>query len=144
MRVMVADNDPEALDLVVLDLRLEGHTVVGVTSGSEVLSRIEDFGPDVLILDYRMPPGPSGLDVAQSVRAKWPHVHLILYTNYQDSAIGRRANTLQVTFLPKGNLRVLRALVCSRSWRQPAQGDTDATPPAAASRQSSHEPHEYA
>lgn len=113
MRVLVADNDPEALDLVVLDLRLEGHDVTGVPTGDEALVRMADFGPDVVVLDYRMPPGPTGVDVAASVRPLWPGLRMILYTNYQDPEIVRRARELDMVFLPKGNLRALRALVTS-------------------------------
>lgn len=111
MRVLVADNDPEALDLLVLDLRLEGHLVTGVSSGEEALARMADFAPDVAVLDYRMPPGPTGVDVAASARAVWPGVRMILYTNYQDAEIVRRAHALGMEFLAKGNLRALRALV---------------------------------
>lgn len=113
MRVLVADNDPEALDLVVLDLRLEGHLVTGVPTGSEALALMVEFDPDVVVLDYRMPPGPTGVDVAASARPLWPDVRLILYTNYQDPEIVRRARELDMEFLPKGNLRALRALVNS-------------------------------
>ena len=111
MRVLVADNDPEALDLVVLDLSLEGHVVLGVSSGCEALTSLSEFGPDVLVLDYRMPPGPTGIDVAEFVRAARPNLSMILYTNYQDAAITRRAADLGMVFLPKGNLRALRELV---------------------------------
>ena len=111
MRVLVADNDPEALDLVVLDLRLEGHVVAAAGSGEVALELMTEFRPDVLVLDYRMPPGPSGLDVAESARARWPEISMILYTNYQDVEIVRRARELNVVFLPKGNLRALRALL---------------------------------
>jgi CheY-like chemotaxis protein len=43
MRVLLADNDPVWLDLVDLDLGLEGHEVVGrATSGEEVLRRLRE------------------------------------------------------------------------------------------------------
>lgn len=111
MRVLVADNDPEALDLVVLDLRLEGHVVAAASSGAAALELITEFRPDVLVLDYRMPPGPSGLDVAESARVDCPEATMVLYTNYQDVEIVRRARDLNMVFLPKGNLRALRALL---------------------------------
>jgi CheY-like chemotaxis protein len=124
MRVLVADNDPEALDLVVLDLRLEGHVVLGVSSGCEALTTVAKFAPDVLVLDYRMPPGPTGLDVAEFVRAARPNLSMILYTNYQDAAIARRAADLGMVFLPKGNLRGLRELVsgCRGGFRDGPEG----------------------
>jgi CheY-like chemotaxis protein len=120
MRVLVADNDPEALDLVVLDLRLEGHVVAPANSGAAALDLLHQFRPDVLVLDYRMPPGPSGLDVAEFARVERPDATMILYTNYQDVEIVRRACDLNMVFLPKGNLRALRALI---SRPIPSPGD---------------------
>ena len=112
-RVLVADNDPEALDLAVLDLRLEGHTVLGAPDGETAMGLIDEFLPDVVVLDYRMPPGPSGLDVAAQLRADRPELRLVIYSNYQDVELVRRAAELGVPFLPKGNLRTLRAAVAS-------------------------------
>jgi CheY-like chemotaxis protein len=122
MHVLVADNDPEALALVVLDLRLEGHVVTGVSSGREALIRMADLRPDVAILDYRMPPGPTGVDVAASARPAWPDVFMILYTNYQDAEIVRRARALDMEFLAKGNLRALRSLVANANFQRRTTG----------------------
>jgi CheY-like chemotaxis protein len=61
-RILVADNDSDALDLAMLDLRLEGHTVAGAPDGASALALVEQFLPDVVVLDYRMPP---------SVRWRW-------------------------------------------------------------------------
>jgi CheY-like chemotaxis protein len=110
-RILIADNDPEALDLAVLDLQLEGHTVLGVMDGASALSEVEGFRPDVVVLDYRMPPGPSGLDVALTLRARDADLRIVIYSNYQDVEIVRRATEQGIPFLPKGNLRTLRSAV---------------------------------
>ena len=39
-RVVVADNDPEALDLVCIDLDLEGHDIVGRATDGETAVEI--------------------------------------------------------------------------------------------------------
>ena|SRR5664279_5149335 len=110
-RILVADNDSEALDLAMLDLRLEGHTVAGARDGESALLLISEFLPDVVVLDYRMPPGPSGLAVAAQLRRDRPDLRLVIYSNYQDIELVRHATELGVPFLPKGNLRRLRAAV---------------------------------
>ncbi len=110
-RVLVADNDREALDLAVLDLRLEGHEVAGVTGGEEALAAIDSFDPDVVVLDHRMPPGPSGLAVALRLRRERPDLRVVVYSNYQDVELLRSAARAGIAFLPKGNLRTLRAAV---------------------------------
>ena len=110
-RVLVADNDREALDLAVLDLRLEGHDVAGVGGGEEALAAIETFAPDVVVLDHRMPPGPTGLAIALQLRTDRPELRVVIYSNYQDVELMRSAARAGIAFLPKGNLRTLRAAV---------------------------------
>jgi len=110
-RVLVADNDAEALDLALLDLQLEGHVVQGAEDGETALRLLPDFHPDVVVLDYRMPPGRNGLAVARQLRQEHPDLALVIYSNYQDVDLVRQARELGVPFLPKGNLRTLRAAV---------------------------------
>ncbi|HEY8301453.1 MAG TPA: response regulator [Jatrophihabitans sp.] len=110
-RVLVADNDREALDLALLDLRLEGHEVTGVADGEQALAAIDTFAPDVVVLDHRMPPGPTGLAVALRLRTERPDVRVVIYSNYQDVELMRAATDAGIAFLPKGNLRTLRAAI---------------------------------
>ena len=111
VRVLIADNDPDALELAMLDLQLEGHTVVGAPDGERALELVTDFDPDVVVLDYRMPPWPNGLAVAARLRDARPDLRLVIYSNYQSIELVREATELGVPFLPKGNLRTLRAAV---------------------------------
>jgi CheY-like chemotaxis protein len=112
LRVVAADNDVDALDLVVTDLRLEGHDVVAVAVDSEgaVAACLREH-PDVLVIDYRMPPGSNGIEAARQVRAVLPDLRIVLYTNYRRAALAREADALGVTFLAKGDLRALRRAV---------------------------------
>jgi CheY-like chemotaxis protein len=110
-RVLVADNDPDALELAVLDLRLEGHVVAGAIDGQNALDLVGSFHPDVVVLDYRMPPGPTGLAVARELRTAQPELRIVIYSNYQDVDLVAKAAEFGVPFLPKGNLRTLRAAV---------------------------------
>jgi CheY-like chemotaxis protein len=113
-RVVVADNDPDALDLVVEDLRHGGMDVVGrAADGDGAMALCEQERPDVLVVDYRMPPGPNGLEVARAVRRSLGTAapRMILYTNYRSPDIAGEAKRLGVTVLPKGNIRALRRSV---------------------------------
>lgn len=112
VRIVVADNDPDALELVVLDLSLEGFDIVGTAlGGADVLRLVDDLRPDVLVIDHRMPPGPNGIDVAAQVRGAHPAIAVILYSNYQSRDLLARSRQLGVQFVPKGNLRTLRRAV---------------------------------
>lgn len=110
-RILVADNDPDALDLAVLDLRLEGHDVMGATGGEQAMALIETFEPEVVVLDHRMPPGPTGLTLALELRRSRPDLRVLIYSNYQDVELVRAAASAGIPFLPKGNLRTLRSAI---------------------------------
>ena len=108
----MADNDPDALELAVMDLRLEGHEVVGAAlDGDGAIALVARERPDVLVVDHRMPPGPWGIEVAEEVRRNHPATRVVLYTNYQSSELVTRSVRAGVALVPKGNLRTLRRAV---------------------------------
>jgi CheY-like chemotaxis protein len=107
--VVLADNDREIVDLVSMDLRLEGFEVVATAmSGEAAVAACEEHRPDVLVVDYRMPPGWNGIETIERVSAAGTAGAYILYTNYRAPEISRRAAKLGAIFLSKGTLRVLR------------------------------------
>ena len=58
-------------------LLAEGHDVVGVQSGATVLSVVDNFDPDVVLLDIAMP-GMSGFEIAKEIRRKYGEVRPLL------------------------------------------------------------------
>jgi DNA-binding response OmpR family regulator len=55
----------------------EGHDVVGVHSGAEVMSAMQDFDPDAVLLDIAMPE-MSGYEVAKEIRRRYGEVKPLL------------------------------------------------------------------
>ena len=68
IRIVVADDDRDILDLVVFKLTQAGYEVVAVADGVAALAAIEADPPRLAILDVMMP-GLSGIDVLRKVRA---------------------------------------------------------------------------
>jgi DNA-binding NarL/FixJ family response regulator len=111
LRIVIADNDPDALDLLDLDLNLEGHDIVGrARDGTEAMALCRDLSPDLLVVDLRMPPGPDGLAVVKALQGQ-PALRMIVYTNYRDARLAARAARLGAGYLLKGDLRTLRAAI---------------------------------
>ena len=109
MRLVVADNDSDALDLLVTDLRLEGHDIVGTApSGDKALELCLALGPDALVVDFRMPPGINGVETARRVHQEQPDLRIVLYTNYVNRDVARGARGAGAILIEKGNLRALR------------------------------------
>lgn len=114
-RIVVVDNDPDALELAATDLRFEGHEIVGqALDGETAIELCRELNPDVLVVDHRMPPGPWGLEVARRVRQELPEIDVIIYSNYQSVDLITSTKAIGATFLPKGNLRALRKAVAPR------------------------------
>jgi CheY-like chemotaxis protein len=111
VRVLLADNDAEWLDLVALDLGLEGHDIVGrATSGADALALVAELGSrvEVAVVDHRMPPGITGLEVVQELSRTRPELHVILFTNYPDPTLAEEVEAAGAALVPKHSLRRLR------------------------------------
>ncbi|MFC4929863.1 hybrid sensor histidine kinase/response regulator [Massilia sp. GCM10023247] len=69
IRLLVADDNADAVDLLAEVLRIEGYSVVVAHDGREAMARAEEWQPHALILDIGMPHA-NGLEVARWVRAQ--------------------------------------------------------------------------
>ncbi len=55
-RVLVVDDDPNTVQIVMFRLQAKGHKVIGATSPKEALEAVATRGhPDVVVLDVSMP-----------------------------------------------------------------------------------------
>src|SRR5437588_473314 len=81
MRLVIVDNDEAVLELLLLDLRLEGHEILATAmNGEDAVQACAERDPEVLVVDLRLGPGINGLEVAQRVRR--PGLRVVVYTNY--------------------------------------------------------------
>jgi DNA-binding response OmpR family regulator len=68
-RILVVEDDRDALSMLLLTLQLWGYQADGATSGAIALERMRTNCPDVVISDLVMP-GMSGLELLQAIRAQ--------------------------------------------------------------------------
>lgn len=69
MKILVADDDPDLLDLVAYALAQTGYLVVKAADGNAALASFDAEAPDLVILDINMP-GATGFDVCASIRGR--------------------------------------------------------------------------
>jgi two-component system response regulator HydG len=81
VRVLVAEDDREMLELVEQVLRDEGYAVLTARDGREALAAIEAGKFDVVVSDVKMP-GASGIDVLRTARARTLHQPVVLMTAF--------------------------------------------------------------
>lgn len=86
-KILIADDEPEMIDLVRLILEFEGYTVISARDGMEALNRIRDEQPALILIDVRMP-RMGGLDVLEAMaRAETTSIPVIVLsaaTTYPD------------------------------------------------------------
>ena len=66
--ILVADDEPEILDLVRMLLEWEDYTVVETTDGEQCLEQARAIKPDLILSDVRMP-NMTGLEVLEHLQA---------------------------------------------------------------------------
>ncbi len=78
-RVLIADDEKNMRWVLGQALTAEGYEVVEASNGKEALAAVKEHGPDVIVLDHRMP-APDGMEVLRRLRAKGESVPVIMLT----------------------------------------------------------------
>lgn len=95
LKIMVADDNVDAAEMLAFLLQAHGHVTEVVHNGHAALNLARDFGPDVALLDIGMP-GMNGYEVAKALRqipslANMTLVALTGWGGEQDRALSREA-----------------------------------------------------
>jgi len=76
--ILIVDDDLQLLQLIALNLELEGYAVLLAGDGQQALTQIETYTPDLVLLDVMMP-RMNGFAVCHRVR-KFSTVPIIIIT----------------------------------------------------------------
>ncbi len=92
LKVLIVDDHRLMLDAIRASLeRDEDMDVVGeADSGEKVIPLVAQTGPDVVLLDVRMP-GMDGLTVLERLRERYPSVTVVMLSGIDDPALVRAA-----------------------------------------------------
>ena len=93
MRFIVADDSLLLREGISRLLVEAGFEVVGrASTGEEALALVEQYKPDVAIVDIRMPPThrDEGLKAAQEIRARHPDVGVLVLSQYVELGLAAR------------------------------------------------------
>jgi DNA-binding response OmpR family regulator len=92
-RVLVVDDEPDAVELLQEFLAAKGYEVLTATGGEEALRIVREERPHLILLDVRMP-GMNGLEVLRHVRQIDQEVGVIMVTAVSEEETGREALAL--------------------------------------------------
>lgn len=100
-KVLVVDDDPVVRKSFDRVLSGKGYAVITAASGEEALRKLNEGNYDLVYSDIRMP-GISGLEVAESIKARQPWTPVVIITGYGSDAAEARAKAAGVSsFLHK-------------------------------------------
>lgn len=66
-KILIADDEPDILEIIQYNLQAEGYDVVTAKNGNEAIDLAKKFQPDLIILDIMMP-GKNGIEVCNILR----------------------------------------------------------------------------
>jgi len=89
-RVLVVDDEPDALELLQAFLEAKGYEVLTASDGEEALQKVKEERPHLMLLDVRMPK-MTGLEVLKRVREIDREVGVIMVTAVNEEETGRQA-----------------------------------------------------
>ncbi|WP_346014403.1 response regulator transcription factor [Rubrivivax gelatinosus] len=127
--MLLADDHPVIIDGLRAALSRHDVEVVGqVQRAQDVVPAYLQQKPEVLILDVRFGPGPTGLDVARDLLAKVPKARIVFYSQFDQDEVIREAYRLGAcAFITKNSAPAdLAAAIASA-----AQGKTSFQQPIA-------------
>ena len=116
--ILIADDEPNQLELMDYNLRNAGFSIIKASNGKEALELIENHSPDLIILDWMMPK-MSGIDVCRTLRSRsetkqLPIIILSARSEDSDKSLGLDTGAddyISKPFSPKELLSRVKALL---------------------------------
>jgi CheY-like chemotaxis protein len=94
-KILIVDDDPNALRLIGYALQKEGYEIVIAQDGQKALEKIETERPDLVVLDVMMPE-MDGYEVCRRIRATSPTAHLPIIIFTAKSQVGDKITGFEI------------------------------------------------
>ena len=100
-RVLLVDDDTDALELRKLIFEHHGHAVIAVNSAAGARRQFHAAPPESVILDLRLPDAADGLALIREFRASSPQVKIVVVSGWRADLDGRTEGDLVDVILAK-------------------------------------------
>ncbi|MFA6984754.1 MAG: response regulator transcription factor [Arenimonas sp.] len=126
IRILLVDDHSVVIEgLRSLLEQYEDVVIVGeACDGQVALAEVERLGPDVVLLDMKMP-GMSGIDTIVALKQRMPSVAVLVFTSFaEESQVRDAINAGALGYLLKDALRedlirAVRAVAAGQAWLHP-------------------------
>lgn len=105
--VLVVEDDAFSRTLIVSTLEAGNFDVIAVADAKSAMGSLEDFEPNVALLDIDLGIGPTGIDVAYALRDKKSNLGIVFLTSFNDHRLSK-ASLLE---LPTGSRYITKGLL---------------------------------
>jgi two-component system, sensor histidine kinase len=118
--VVVIEDDPLVLEATGGLLRSWGCRVVAAESCSEAMKKLAEIGqrPDLIVCDYRLPQGPTGVDTIEILRGAFEIPALLISGDANSPRGDDCASSYRLLHKPV-NAETFRAVLIDASVLQP-------------------------
>jgi CheY-like chemotaxis protein len=102
--ILVVEDEPDLLELVVQVLEARGYTVIGASTGNQALEHWShcDHDVDLLLTDMTLPDGMTGYQLAERLRTDAPSLRVIYSSGHTAGVPGTQlAHVEERQFLAK-------------------------------------------
>ncbi len=92
LRVVIADDAEDIRFLLALRLKREGgFEVVGeACTGTEAIDVVDEYAPDVLVLDLAMPV-MDGLEAIPEIKRRRPDCKIVVLSGFEEELVAKKA-----------------------------------------------------
>ena len=80
-KILIVDDDPDVLDAWRLVLEKEGYQIATASTRAEGMAKVEEYQPDLLILDVMMEEPDDGIAMAQDLRRQGHSFPILMLTS---------------------------------------------------------------
>lgn len=84
-KILVIDDDSDFLESMHLLLVMDGHDVLPISDGSDAVARYQEFEPDIVFLDVKMP-GIDGFETFLRLKRHDGGARIVFTSGYAVSA----------------------------------------------------------
>ena len=90
VRILVIDDEPAVVDILVTCLREEGYGALGAETSDEGLKLAIVSRPELVLLDIALP-GMNGIELLKRIRSIIPTTRVIMVSGNTDPVLAREA-----------------------------------------------------
>jgi len=89
-KILIVDDQRGVRRLLEELFKKEGWTVKAVSDGREALSAVDEFQPNIILMDMKMP-NINGLEASKQILAAHPDMSIIMMTAYGEMDVIKNA-----------------------------------------------------